>query len=213
MHCDVTRRRFTPRRRLRKIDQPGAAARGVSTSNGTSPRSEIRADVAYPYANVVYASGSADYTGNLLGFASGLATSHFELTFDVGQPLEFTLYGGVNVYSPDIPLYGLSEVTLSGGPGNQTIAHYFSYDGLYDFYQEGALLPGRYTLIAGSRHNQDGGSAAISASYGLGLDVVLVPEPSTALLLAGGLLALAARRRSRLRPAESSQDSHGAANA
>jgi hypothetical protein len=141
--------------------------------------------------------GSGEGATNLLMYAPGSygsAGSGFALTFRVLQPLEFALSTVVSVNSINPPLTGFSSVTLRGGPGNQVLASSFSADGIYVDTFTGVLPPGEYTLSAGS-NVETFGADALSASYQFGFDVVLVPEPAAGLLLAGGLLALALRRR------------------
>jgi hypothetical protein len=151
----------------------------------------------------VSARGSAvAHFGPDFSFSVTTAHSDFELTFDVLQPLTFVLTGYVVVSSPFLlPTQGEAGVTLRGGPGNQMIVQFGIADFGHQFgYGEGELLPGQYTLTANSRIFNDWivdgyGSDPLSASYEFDLSVV--PEPATGLLLAGGLLALAIRRRRR----------------
>lgn len=124
-------------------------------------------------------------------FAQG--GSHFELTFDVAQPLEFVLWGYLNVLEISSVPGGSTRLTLSGGPGDETLVQLFTADFLYDFNEEGVLEPGRYTLLVDTSLSI-GDSASVSGDYQVELGVVLVPEPATGWLLGGGLLLLGARR-------------------
>jgi hypothetical protein len=147
--------------------------------------------------SVVLVYGSADSPGFIPSSnpRDSSASSHFELTFDVLQPLTYTLYAFGYVRESDPGPSGSSHFRLAGGPGNETIVDVgtISDSGFGPFPEQGALLPGRYTLLAESQVWTP--SPSISASYSV--EFTVVPEPSTGLLLAGGLLALAARRQRR----------------
>jgi hypothetical protein len=143
-------------------------------------------------------------------FGSRQATSRFEFTFDVLQALPFTLYGYGEVRESDPGPVAFARLALTGGPGNQTIVDVYALDegGFGLFPNEGVLVPGRYTLIAEAQFRTDFPGVSAYADFEFGV----VPEPSTGLLLAGGLLALAARRRSRLCARPSRRDPHSAAS-
>jgi hypothetical protein len=138
-------------------------------------------------------SGSVD-ANTVAGSALNDATSYFELTFDVLQAVAFTLDGFGLARESDPGPVVTTGVTLTGGPGNQTIVQeYVSSDGDLFVFEQGVLLPGQYTLIARSEI-QGFGIAGYAFSN---IELSMVPEPATGLLLAGGLLALAIRRRRR----------------
>lgn len=140
-------------------------------------------------------SAGVSSNADLIGFPTygyRSADSRFELTFDVLQAVSFTLDGYGEVHETDPGPVAFARVALTGGPGNQTIVDVSATDGPFAvFPNEGLLLPGRYTLIAEAQISTDFPGSSAYADF----ELTVVPEPCTGLLLAAGLLALAARRR------------------
>ena len=198
--------------------QPVAQERTVSANAGSPDGSDSDADSASDFgpfdANVsAEVSGSSgDYTatasqlsvilddqvigegaatGRSVGtFPGGDGHSQFSLTFDLFQPVDYQLEFFLRAFSSvgdRSEAFGFLE--LSGGSDDETILR-FDVNGedpqLAAGPVAGTLAAGRYQLAAGT----DVFPAAFSTAEGsFDFEFTVVPEPATALLLAGGLLA------------------------
>jgi hypothetical protein len=167
-----------------QVDLPGGSISNRATQSSSIGSEHVSASGQVATTSSYFPPGS-----------SGGAVSTFQLTFEVLQPVEFELTWYLEGVDINPCLCALAEASLRGGPGDQTIFAWFEVDDFFSDTEYGVLAPGQYTLLARAQLSHD---APVSASYQIDLGVVLVPEPSTALLLAGGLLALALRRRPRI---------------
>jgi hypothetical protein len=136
------------------------------------------------------------FTHQLGGAAS--TQSIFDVTFDLTAPASYQLGNGQVAYAFG---YGTHAVTLRDANG-QVIAqpplgYYYPFDSpvlgpAWVSVSSGVLAPGRYRMTA----QWDRGTPGDPGSWYAGavLSLTAVPEPGSALLLALGLGALAARR-------------------
>jgi hypothetical protein len=146
----------------------------------------------------ISASGSADANSGGLGLdiAQGEGASSLSIRFEVPEDVLFQLEVGL-FFQFMLPAnqrtYAWFE--LRGGPDDQIIASWHIPDSVFfsDFI-DGVLLAGEYHLQANAAAFAEAGDTAHSQFY---FNLVVVPEPSTGLLLAAGLLVLGSSRRSR----------------
>jgi hypothetical protein len=144
-----------------------------------------------------HVSGSFGGAGGVFGpYAGDVDTqSLYDITFDVLEPVNYRLGNGREPFS-----FGSHVVTLRNESG-QVLAQpppaYYYPPGSDDLLAwmsvaSGALAPGRYRLTA----HWDGGFAPDPGTWTAAavLRLTAIPEPGTALLVALGLGALAARR-------------------
>jgi hypothetical protein len=145
-----------------------------------------------------HVAGSFGGFGGVFGPYPGTVDTQslYDITFDLLEPANFQLGNGVE----PVGGFGSHVVTLRNESGQviaQPAALYYYPPGSDDLLAwqsvvSGVLDPGRYRLTA----HWDGGFAADPGSWTAGavLRFTPVPEPGTALLVALGLVALAARR-------------------
>jgi hypothetical protein len=131
--------------------------------------------------------------------------SSFQLVFDVSQTVAYDLVSAnlITVEYYEHP-NARAQLRLSGGPLSETIFEYVASWPFSDFgcsdCESGLLLPGRYVLEADAQS-----WGYLSEGY-FSFDLMLIPEPSTALLVGLGCLLLAgARRRATASPAQTSR--------
>lgn len=134
-------------------------------------------------------SGSANAEVGQEGDASG--TSTFSVQFAVAVPVTFTASGSLSASG-----FAMSQVRLTGPGGtvfSQTLIPFIFPDTL-PIAEVGMLQPGTYDLFAEAETNANPGMTPLDASFAFSFDVVAVPEPGTAALLALGLLWLLVER-------------------
>ena len=126
--------------------------------------------------------GGSGAVSNTTGTSHFCATSTFSITFEVSSSSAYG-FGGTLV-AAGAEAYGIFR--LSGSAGDEF--DHLVFDGQSQAFEEsGVLAPGAYTLLAVIA------SGASSATSSWAFDFELVPEPTSAALLA--LLALGARSR------------------
>ena len=162
-----------------------------ASANGTaSQHSEIG-------ALSVTASGGVDATSSSTGctgcFSASSGGSNFSFTFDLPEPSPYTLSGFLQAYVPSAGPSASSQVVLTDVATNQTIASAFADENTpLGFPDSSGVLPaGRYRLDANSVVSQYG----LYASASFNFTFTLIPEPSTGVLLGGGLALLIASAR------------------
>ena len=165
----------------------------VSSAHATaSQSSEIE-----PLSVTGSAAVDATATGDT-AYATG--SSHFSLTFDLPDSSPYELDANLFAYSTVAGPLAITFLWLTDGTTNPVIVGgSASAEGAPLFFIDtsGVLPAGRYRLEADS---QGGGMPYSTASMTFDFTFTVIPEPSTALLLAGGLAALAARRNPGARP-------------
>ena len=125
--------------------------------------------------------------------ARALSQSDFELTFDVDQPTPIALVGHLYLppgMGPPTPFGAHVRLLHLLGPGEVTLFELETEDAPFEFLT--TLDPGRYFLDASC---EVGGDTAIAEGSIIGstwfdLNLAVVPEPTTALLLILGLTLL-----------------------
>jgi hypothetical protein len=112
------------------------------------------------------------------------ASSSFEVTFSLASATDFNLSGAVD-FSP-----GGSFSVLLNSANHGNIFTGISANS--PFSVSGTLLPDTYTLLA---YAQTAGPAENACNGQYNFDLQMVPEPSSAALVIGGLIAAAVRRK------------------
>lgn len=173
---------------------------GVFASAQSSHSSALIDDPLGPGTEGIGVSGQTSGDGNSDGIRSGYsqANSSFSITFALDQPtpyvLSFSLFS-VFDNSTGTPNTSIASFTLRGGPGDEVIASGLAIDSdVGGPPQMGVLPPGEYLLDASARTSHVVFLGDSSARYQV--ELYVIPEPSTAVLLAAGLAAFAVHRRS-----------------
>jgi len=167
---------------------PGGVTR---TDAPSAPFSPFDSAVQYGYAARQTSSFSSTRIEGVGAVSSpnttfpGRASSTFSITFDVDAETPYLLSGSTLAGNP----YVYAHVSLSRGSTSLFFFDRYASFGNSPFEQSGVLVPGRYDLVAETQ--MDGGGGYSNFSFQL----EAIPEPSTALLLASGLVAFAVRRR------------------
>jgi hypothetical protein len=168
-----------------------AAIGGTTASASASQSSVIGSDR-------ISGSGSTDAnSGAAVDIGEGEGVSSVSIRFEVPEDVVFQLEV-VLFFQFMIPGNQRTDAwfELRGGPDDQIIASWRSVPDSFFFSDiiGGVLLAGEYDLQANAAAFAEAGDTAHGQFY---FDLVVVPEPSTGLLLASGLLVLGALRRSR----------------
>lgn len=134
------------------------------------------------------------------GPANPVASSIFEVTFELTVPVQYELTVGFGpnfsswpYYDRGTPsLFPVGQSQLLSAPAFESTAQYPSL-----FRYQGILDPGAYTLLMtqGFSLPADPFGQMLDVSYDMNFTVTAIPEPSVAALLGMGLFALLLRNR------------------
>jgi hypothetical protein len=171
-----------------------ASAAPVATSASAAQASSIG-------ASLVAGTGSASASGSSgePWFGDSAAESFFSLDFDAAASVPFSLSGILEASStPQGDAYASVElVRVVAGPDPILASREVLFSGSEPFDFSGDLEAGaRYRLrVFATASVQVSGLDAEAGAAGFSFQLVAVPEPTTAWLLAAGLAALAAAAR------------------
>ena len=169
-----------------------ATTRGAS-GEGSAGQTSIILDDGASASGQVDASSAAE-TGQAFGDA--IAGSIFNLVFEVSSTVAFELTGALEADASG-DAADATVLLLLIDSSNDTIVSFMVGNGeSVQVSESGMLDPDGYQLlIDASAVASATGSGESMASAGFDVDLLLVPEPSSAALLAAGLAILGARRR------------------
>lgn len=148
-------------------------------------------------------SGVASTAANIIGpLGNGQATAIFEVWFELDASHAYDFEASFEALE-----FGSWQAHLRQSPGELRQSLLFSVISntgpALQLSRRGSLDPGRYALTVRS----DAGASTIfgvgnrgSANFDFAFDMAPVPEPSSMLLVGGGVLSIAARVRRRRRP-------------
>jgi hypothetical protein len=170
-----------------------ATLSGVDASAQANQRSGISEGALGPGTTGVSAIGnarSAADSSSTLQASSG-ASSDFSIRFTLPQPTVYNFLVSLSA-RPGLQTFALASFRLSGGADDEVIAAAQIIDLDYSDIRIGVLEAGDYLLEARAEGNS---LFAGDASASFQVDLYLIPEPSTIVLVAAGLVGLQARSR------------------